>query len=113
MSTPSKVRRWIDAMPMSARSCFNVERLTIQPRPRVPTMLVAGTRTLSKNTSLKSASPVIWRSGRTSRPGVVMSISMYVMPSCFGLSGSVRTSANIQSASAAFDVQILWPFTTQ
>ena len=35
------------------------------------------------------------------------------MPSCFGASGSVRTSANIQSASRAFDVQIFWPFTTQ
>ena len=35
------------------------------------------------------------------------------MPSCFGASGSVRTSANIQSASCAFDVQIFWPLTTQ
>ena len=35
------------------------------------------------------------------------------MPSCFGASGSVRTSANIQSASRAFDVQIFWPLTTQ
>ena len=32
---------------------------TTQPWPRLPTMFLAGTRTLSKNTSLKSASPVI------------------------------------------------------
>ena len=35
------------------------------------------------------------------------------MPSCLGASGSVRTSANIQSASVALDVQIFWPLTTQ
>src|SRR5439155_1732235 len=49
-------------------------RLTRQPWPRCPTRFSAGTRTLSKNTSLKSASPVIWRSGRTSMPDVFMSI---------------------------------------
>ena len=51
-----------------------VERLTIQPSPRLPTMFLAGTRTLSKKTSLKSASPVICRRGRTVMPGVSMSI---------------------------------------
>ncbi len=61
--------------PISARSCFNVERLTTQPLPRGPTRFCFGTRTLSKKTSLKSDSPVIWRSGRTSMPGVFMSIS--------------------------------------
>jgi hypothetical protein len=34
---------------------LEAERLTTQPCPRLPTMFRAGTRTLSKNTSLKSA----------------------------------------------------------
>ena len=34
------------------------------------------------------------------------------MPSCLGLSGSVRTRANIQSDSRALEVQIFWPLTT-
>jgi hypothetical protein len=36
-------------------------------------MFSAGTRTFSKKTSLNSASPVIWRSGRTVIPGECMS----------------------------------------
>ena len=35
-----------------------------------PTTFVTGTRTSSRNTSAKWASPVIWRSGRGSMPGV-------------------------------------------
>ena len=35
------------------------------------------------------------------------------MPSCFEASGSVRTRANIQCDSLAFEVQIFWPLTTQ
>ena len=45
-------------------------------------------------------------------PGVFMSISMNEMPRCFGASGLVRTSAKIQSARWALDVQIFWPLTT-
>ncbi len=44
------------------------------------------------NTSLKSAPPFIWRSGRTSTPGACMSITNAVRPACFSASGSVRAS---------------------
>ena len=51
--------------------------------------------------------------GLTSIPGVVMSISRKEMPCCcFAASGSVRTSAKIQSAWCALLVQIFEPFTT-
>ena len=39
--------------------------------------------------------------------------STKLMPSCLGASGSVRTSANIQSATCAPDVQIFWPLMTK
>ena len=50
--------------------------------------------------------------GRTEMPGVFMSISRKLMPSCLRAACSVRTSANIQSASCAKVVQIFWPLTT-
>ena len=76
MTTPSKMRRANVGLPMSARSCLRVERETCQPLPRSPTIESLGTRTFSRNTSLKSASPVICRRGRTSMPGDFMSMSM-------------------------------------
>ena len=47
-------------------------------------------RTSVKKTSLNSASPVIWKSGRTSTPGAFMSTRKAVMPLCLGTSGLVR-----------------------
>jgi hypothetical protein len=55
-----------------------------------PTTALAGTRTSSKNTSLKPAWPVICISGRTVIPADFISTRKYVMPRCFGASGSVR-----------------------
>ncbi len=46
---------------------------TAQPLLMPPSTFAAGTLTFSKNTSLNSASPVIWRSGRTDTPGECMS----------------------------------------
>ena len=46
---------------------------TRQPSFSGPIMFPAGTRTSSRNTSLNSDSPVIWRRGRTVMPGVRMS----------------------------------------
>ena len=57
------------------RSWASVVLAIFQPSPRGPTSFSAGTRTSSKNTSLKPASPVICTSGRTVMPGVFMSIS--------------------------------------
>jgi hypothetical protein len=60
--------------------------------------------TSSKNTSLKNASPVSSRSGRTSIPGVCMSSMKQLMPSCLGASGFVRASRIPQSACFAIEV---------
>ena len=49
--------------------------------------------------------------GFTVTPGVSMSNSTKEMPSCLGLSGSVRTRQNIQSAKLAPEVQIFEPLT--
>jgi hypothetical protein len=50
------------------------------------------------------------RIGRTSMPGVFMSIRRKLMPSCFTF-GSVRTRQKHQSAYRLPDVQIFWPLT--
>ena len=55
---------------MADRSLARVVWATCQPSPTSPSTLAAGIRTSSRNTSLKWASPVIWRSGRMSMPGV-------------------------------------------
>ena len=72
----------------------------------------SGTRAPSRNTSLKSMSPVRWRSGRTSTPGWCRSTRKYVMPLRFGASGSVRASSTAQSDTCAHVVHTFWPVTT-
>ena len=47
------------------RSPASVEPATRQPSPVAPTRYESGMRTSSRNTSLKSTSPPMWRSGRT------------------------------------------------
>ena len=74
-------------------------------------MFDAGTRTSSKNTSLKWCRSAMFTSGRTVIPGVFMSIRKNEIPRCFGASGSVRAKQKIQSACCAPDVQIFCPFT--
>jgi hypothetical protein len=46
---------------------------TFQPLPTPPTTSAVPTRAPSRNSSLNSASPVIWRSGRTCTPSCSMS----------------------------------------
>ena len=46
--------------PIATRSFIRVVIATRQPWPSLPSMFACGMRTLSKNTSLNSASPVIW-----------------------------------------------------
>src|SRR5204863_532852 len=60
--------------PSMFRSWAGVALATCQPLLRPPTRFACGTRTSSKKTSLKPASPVIWTSGRTVMPGDFMSI---------------------------------------
>ena len=85
---------------------------TPQPSLTLPTTLAAGTRTFSRNTSLNSASPVIWRSGRMEMPGVFMSTRMNVMPLCLAPLASVRTRKKPHSATWAMLVQTFWPLIT-
>ena len=61
------------APPMAVRSFMRVVSDTRQPSPTAPMRAASGTRTSVMYTSLNSASPVIWRSGRTSTPGECMS----------------------------------------
>ena len=59
--------------PIDTRSFMSVVSDTRQPSPTSPRRSASGMRTSVKYTSLNSASPVIWRSGRTSTPGACMS----------------------------------------
>jgi alkylation response protein AidB-like acyl-CoA dehydrogenase len=57
------------------RSFISVVMATRHPSPTGPRRHSSGTRAFAKKTSLNSASPVIWRNGRTSTPGWCMSIT--------------------------------------
>ena len=59
--------------PMLTRSLISVPWATFQPSPTSPIRSASGIRASVRKTSLNSASPVSWRSGRTSTPGWVMS----------------------------------------
>ncbi len=59
--------------PIDTRSFISVALDTAQPWPTSPIRSASGIRTSVRKTSLNSASPVAWRSGRTSTPGAVMS----------------------------------------
>ena len=62
---------------------------------------------------MKSDSPVICFSGRTSTPSARMSTANAVMPACFFTSGSVRARHSPQSANWAYDVHTFWPDSRQ
>ncbi len=97
---------------MLERSFASAETVTDQPLPSSPRRFATGTFTSVKNTSAKWRSPAMFSIGRTSTPGVFMSTSRHVMPSCFTFGAkSVRTSRMIQSAHGAPLVQIFWPLT--
>ncbi len=74
-------------------------------------MLLRGTRTFSRKTSQKSSLPAMLRMGRTVMPGVFMSASRKLMPSCFLADLSVRTSRKMWVASCASVVQVFCPLT--
>ena len=59
--------------PMATRSFISVVSTTRQPSPGSLRRSESGMRASVKYTSLNSASPVIWYSGRTSTPGPCMS----------------------------------------
>ncbi len=57
------------------RSWDRVELATRHPSFSGPISWSSGTKTSVRNTSLNSASPVSWTSGRTSTPGWCMSMT--------------------------------------
>ena len=61
--------------PRLALSNMSVLLATAQPAPSPPMTFSCGTRASSRNTSLKSARPVISLSGRTSIPGCCISMA--------------------------------------
>ena len=61
------------AAPIVVRSFISVVIETRQPSPMSPMRSASAMRASVRYTSLNSASPVIWRSGRTSTPGACMS----------------------------------------
>ena len=79
---------------METLSLPSVARATVQPPLTGPTTSSSGTKTSLKKTSLNSDWPVTIRSGRTSTPSACMSMTMVVIPSCLGTSGSVRMVAS-------------------
>ena len=85
----------------------------VQPPLRSPTSRSPGTRTSENQTSLTSWPPSMSSIGRTSTPGVVMSMSSIEMPACFLTSGSVRTSVKIQSPCWPSVVHVFCPLTIQ
>jgi hypothetical protein len=97
--------------PIATRSFISVVIDTAHPWPISPRRSASGMRTSVMYTSLNSASPVIWRSGRTSTPGACMSMTKYVSPLCFGASGSVRATRRPHRAWWAMVVQTFWPLT--
>ena len=82
----------------------------VQPWPSSPTRFSFGTFTSVKKVSQNGLVPLIMVIGRTSTPGVSMSISMKLMPLCLSLL-SVRTMAKHLSAHWPPLVQVFWPLT--
>ena len=64
-------------------------------------------------TSLKCASPEIWRSGRTLTPSASIGSTNIVRPRCLGTLASVRASSRPKLACWALVVQTFWPDTLQ
>ena len=73
---------------------------TAHPSFTSPITWPPGTRTSVKKTSANPACASSCTIGRASTPGERMSSARKVIPAWRGASGSVRTSANIQSAYA-------------
>ncbi len=97
---------------METRSFISVVTATRHPSPSPPMRDESGTRTSVKKTSLNSASPVIWKSGRTSTPGAFMSTRKAVIPLCLATSGFVRATMRPNDEMCARVVQTFCPFSS-
>ena len=98
---------------MCPRSLVSTAMPTPQPPCSGPSSASAGSSTPVRKTSSNSDPPVIWRSGRTSMPGVAMSIRKNEMPWCFGAAGSVRAMRMPQSLTRPPEHQTFCPSTTK
>ena len=67
--------RLLPLPPSAVRSFISVVIATFQPLPTSPSRCASGMRASVKYTSLNSAWPVIWRSGRVSTPAPCISIT--------------------------------------
>ena len=86
---------------------------TPQPPSTGPTSAPGSSRTSSRKTSLKCASPEIWRSGRIVTPSASIGTTNIVRPLCLGTSGFVRASRRPNAACCAFVVHTFWPESRQ
>ena len=98
--------------PIDTRSFMRVVIDTPQPSPTSPSRSESGMRTSLKKTSLNSASPVAWKSGRTSTPGPCMSTRNAVIPLCLITSGLLRAMRSPMCALCASVVQTFCPLIT-
>src|SRR5579885_2907237 len=92
-------KRMLPAMPL--RSFTSALETISHPCPSRPRRFSTGTRTSVMKTSLNSVPPSICRIGRTSMPGLRMSMRSTESPAHLGPSGDVRTSTKYQSAMCA------------
>jgi hypothetical protein len=99
--------------PIPTRSNMRVVLATAQPLFSPPIRSASATTASSKNTSLKSAWPVISTSGRMVTPGWSSRNANHEIPACLGTSTSVRASNIPRSASMAPELQTFWPVITQ
>ena len=99
--------------PIVTRSNISVVMPTPQPPSTGPTSAPASRWTSSRKTSLKCASPEIWRSGRTVTPSASIGTTNIVRPLCLGTSAFVRASSRPNDACWAFVVQTFWPESRQ
>ena len=97
-------------VPMPERSKLRRVLATVQPLFSPPTTFSFSAFTSVKKVSQNGELPLMSRIGRTSMPGVFMSIEHEVMPLCLVVS-SVRTSMKIQFAYWPPLVQVFWPLT--
>ena len=106
------VSRCAAAPEMPERSKSSSVMPTYQPRLTSPMTWSTGTRMSSKKVSLVACRQSIATMGRTLISGSCISITMKVMPRCFGASGSVRNMPNSQLDLWAEEVHIFWPLIT-
>ena len=94
------------------RSKTSIVRATVHPWSTSPMRSSSGITTSSKNSSQKSAPPLIWRMTRRSTPGAWTGTPNQVSPRCLGTLQFVRARQSPMSARCAHELHTLAPFST-